>query len=74
MGNSDDPIHVELLRNLVVCFLSYWVCNEYCGVCLHASSSGVCFIGKPLLVVFVTISHSLSSKNMVHAMGDLKHA
>ena len=44
------------------------------GACFHAILRGVCCIGKSLLVVFMTESHSFLSKNMVQGMGDCEHA
>ena len=64
----------SLLRYLVVCSFLSWGSKAHCAACFHASLTGVCFVGKSLLVVFMNTSYFPSSKSIVQAMGDLEHA
>ena len=58
-GDGGDAIHVEVFSGH---FFSSGESIANRGVCFHACSRVVCCIGKYLLVVFMNISYSLSSK------------
>lgn len=63
----------SLLRYLMEFFFCSGDSEGYCGEVFHANSMGVCLIGNSFWVVFMWISYSLSSRNIVRAIGDLWH-